>query len=44
MGWIADFPPLLASSHFGLQKHDVPQIKSQIMWHIVGNLVNTTLF
>ena len=44
IGWMADFPPLLASSVFDLKKHDVPQIKSQIMRHTLMNLVNTTLF
>ena len=29
IGRIADFPTLLASSVFGLEKHEVPQIESQ---------------
>ena len=30
---MADFPPLLASSVFELQKYDVPEIKSETMGH-----------
>ena len=44
MGWMANFPPLLASSFFDFKKHDVLQIKSQILWHALINLVNKTLF
>ena len=38
MGWMADFPPLLASSVFVLWKHDVPQIESQAIRHPLMNL------
>ena len=31
LGRMADFPPLLPSSVFDLEKHDVPQIKTQTM-------------
>ena len=44
MGQIADFLSLLPSSDFDLEKHDVPQIKSQTMQHVLMNLVNATLF
>ena len=36
---MADFPTLLAFSVFGLQKHEMPQIKSQAIGHALMNLV-----
>ena len=39
MGWMADFPPLLASSVFDFSKHYVPQIQSQTMRHPLVNLL-----
>ena len=44
IGQMADLPTLLASSVFGLQKHEVPMIEPQTIGHILMNLVNTTLF
>ena len=42
-GRMANFPPCLASSIFDLNKHYVPQIKSQTMGHALMDLANTTL-
>ena len=44
LGQMADIPPLLTFKFFDLYKLDLPQIKSQTMWHTQMNLVNTTLF
>ena len=33
LGQMADIPPLLTFKFFDLYKLDLPQIKSQTMWH-----------
>ena len=43
LGRMADFPSPVTFSVFYLENPEVPQIKSQTMWHPLMNLVNTTL-
>ena len=43
LGTMADFLPPVNFSVFDLQDQEVPQVKSQTMWHPLMNLVNTTL-
>ena len=37
IGRMADFPPILASSVFDLEKHDIPRIKYQTLRHALMN-------
>ena len=43
LGRMADFPPPVTFSVFYLYNHELPQIKSQTMRHLLMTLVNTTL-